>query len=87
MISCVVVFDCRVTRVVNDDTPGVARILYEILSDSGRSAEKSISKLRNSHRSGKFDLSCISVWDGAGLYYCQQIVAQQIHGRFCSHCL
>jgi len=26
-----------------------------------------ISKLRNSHRSGKIDLSCISVWDGSGL--------------------
>jgi len=31
-------------------------------------------KPRNSHRSGKIDLSCISVWDGAGLYYCQEIV-------------
>jgi len=23
---------------------------------------------------GKIDLSCISVWDGTGSYYCQQIV-------------
>jgi len=30
MISCDVVFDGRVTSVVCDDTPGVARILREI---------------------------------------------------------
>jgi len=33
--------------------------------------EKFISKLRNSHRNGKINMSCISVWDGTGLYYCQ----------------
>jgi len=37
--------------------------------------EKFISKLRNRCRNGKIDLSCISVWDGTGLYNCQQIVA------------
>jgi len=41
-----------------------------------------ISKLRNSHRSGKIDLSVISVWDGARLYYCQQIVACHRSKRF-----
>ena len=56
-------------------TSGVAPILHEIKSDSGRGVEKLILKPRNSHRRGKIDLSCISVWDGAGLYYCQQIVA------------
>ena len=61
MISCAVVFDCRVTRVVYDDTSEVARILPESWSDRGRSVEKLISKLRNSHRSEKIDLSCISV--------------------------
>jgi len=37
--------------------------------------QKFISKLRNSRRNVKIDLSCISMWDGTGLYYCQQIVA------------
>jgi len=41
----------------------------------GRSVEKLISKLKSSHRSGKIDVSCISVRDGAGLYYRQQIAA------------
>jgi len=67
MISCVVVFDCRETRVVYDDTPVVARILREISSDRGRGVEKFISKLRNSCRNGKTHLSCISVWDGIWL--------------------
>jgi len=26
---------------------------------------------RNSGKDGKIDLSCFSVWDGTGLYYCQ----------------
>ena len=33
-------------------------------SDRGRGFDKFISKLRNSRRSGKIDLSCILVWDG-----------------------
>jgi len=41
----------------------------------GRGIANLISKPRNSHRNGKIDLLCISVWDGAGLYYCQEIVA------------
>jgi len=49
--------------------------MREISSEGGRGVEKIISKLRNCHRSGKIDLSCISVWDGTGLYYSQQIVA------------
>jgi len=62
MISCVVVFDGRATRVVYDDhTSGVAPILRKIWSDRGRDVEKLILKPRNSHRSGKIDLSCISV--------------------------
>jgi len=36
---------------------------------------KFISKLRHSRRNGEIGLSCISVWDGTGLYYFQQIVA------------
>jgi len=63
-------FDGRVTRVVYD-TPVVARILCEIQSDCGRGpcgVKEFILKLRNSHKNGKIDLLCISVWDGAGLY-------------------
>ena len=37
--------------------------------------KNSFRKLSNRRRNGKIDLSCISVWDGTGLYYCQQIVA------------
>jgi len=60
----------------------VALILREISSDRSRGVEKFISKLRNSRRNGKIDLSCISVWDEAGLYYCQQIVACPSSKRF-----
>ena len=60
----------------------VARILREIWSDRGHGVEKFISKLRNSSKSGKIDLSCISVWNGTGLYYCQQIVACSSSKRF-----
>ena len=56
-------------------TPVIARILSEIQSDHGRGDERFSSKLRNSRRNGKTDLSCISVWNGTGLYYCQQVVA------------
>jgi len=61
-----------------------ARFLREIhrYSDRDRGVEKFISKLRNRRTNGKIDLSCISVWDGTGLYYCQQIVACP-----CSKCL
>jgi len=48
----------------------------------GALVEKITSKLRNSRRSGKIDLSCISVWGGTGLYYCQQIVACSSSKRF-----
>jgi len=44
--------------------------------------KKFISKLSNSRRSGKIDHSCISVWGGTGLYYCQQIVACSSSKRF-----
>jgi len=44
--------------------------------------EKIISKLRNNRRNGKIGLSCTSVWDGTGLYYCQQIVASPSSKRF-----
>ena len=63
MISCVVVFDGRVIRVVCDDTH--QGLLGSCVKFSQTvvvvSVEKSILKLRNSHRSGKIDLSCISV--------------------------
>jgi len=76
MISCVVVFDGRITRVfLWRHTTVVARIPCKIWSDRGRSFEKFISKLRNSRRNGMIDLSCISVWDGTDTYSCQQIVA------------
>jgi len=44
--------------------------------------EKIILKLRNSRRNAKIGLSCISVWDGTGLYYWQQIVARPSSKRF-----
>ena len=44
--------------------------------------QKIILKLRNSRRNGNIGLSCISVWDGTGLYYCQQIVASPSSKRF-----
>ena len=64
MISCAVVFDGRVTRVLYDYT--YQGLLGSCVKFSQRAAvmlklEKIISKLRNTHGSGKIDLSCISV--------------------------
>jgi len=61
MINWVVVFDGRVTKVFYDDThQGLLSSCVEF-SHSGHGVEKLISKLINSHRSGKTDLLCISV--------------------------
>jgi len=66
MISCVVVFDCQQLELLmttHTSTVTDARILREIYrqSDRDRGVEKFISKLRNRHKNGKIDLSCISV--------------------------
>jgi len=60
MISCVVVFEGRVTRVVNDDTHQWFLGSCMKLSDRGRGVEIFISKLKR-RKNGKIDLSCISV--------------------------
>jgi len=60
MISCVVVFEGRVTRVVNDDTHQWLLGSCVKLSDRGRGVEIFISKLKR-RKNGKIDLSCISV--------------------------
>jgi len=75
MISCVVAFDGRVTRLVYDDTH--QRLLGSCVkvSQTAVVVEIFISKLRNRRRKRKIDLSCILVCDETGLYYCQQIVA------------
>jgi len=82
MISCVVVFDCRLTRIVYDDSH--PRLLGSCVkfNQTAVLVLKLISKLRNSRRNGKIDLSCISMWDGTGLHYCQQIVACPSSKRF-----
>jgi len=64
MISCVVVFDGRVTRFVFDDTRQWllgSCVTFSQAVVNGHGVEKLISKLINSHRSGKTDLLCISV--------------------------
>jgi len=63
MISCFVVFDGRVTSDVCDDTHqgllgSCVKFSQTVVAGS---VEKSISKLRNSHKSGKIDLSCIEM--------------------------
>jgi len=75
MISCVVVSDGRVTRLVCDDTHQWLLESCVKFSQTAVVVEIFISKLRNRRRKKKIDLSCISVCDKTGLYYCQQIVA------------
>ena len=73
MISCVVVFDGRVTRVVYDDThQGLLESCVKFIQTVV--VVRFISKLRNSRRNGKIDILCISVWDGTALYYCHWLL-------------
>jgi len=61
MISCVIVFDGRVTRVVYDDTRQWLLESCVKLSLTAVVVEIFISKLGNSGRCGKINLSCNSV--------------------------
>jgi len=61
MISCVVVFDVPVNKVDYDDTYQWLLGSCVKFSQTAADIEKLISKLRPSWRSGKIDLSCISV--------------------------
>jgi len=61
MISCVVVFDGKITRVVYDDTHQWLLESCVKFSQTAVVAEILISKRRNSRRSGKINLSCYSV--------------------------
>jgi len=70
-------------RVVYDDTyQGLLGSCVKFSQTAVVVLKFSLRNKQNSHRSGKIDLSCISVWDGAGLYYCQQIVACPSSKRF-----
>jgi len=75
-------FDGRVTRIIYDDTHPLLPESCMNFSQTAVVVEIFISKLRNSRKRGKIDLSCISVWDGTGLYYCQQIVNRPSSKRF-----
>jgi len=82
MISCVIVFDVPVNKVDYEGTHQWLLGSCVKFSQTAADVEKLISKLRQSCRSGKIDLSCISVWNATGLYYCQQIVACSSSKRF-----
>jgi len=63
MIKFFVVFDRRLTRAVYDYKHQWLLGSCVKFSQFVVLLKNSFPKLRNSHRSGKIDLTCISVWD------------------------